>query len=157
MTRRLRYLRKCRYNVRKRWLDEYVRALQERFNTRSTPTHEATITKSSLVLLKDTTKNKANWKIGRVVNPIVGKDGVSRGYKLLTGNGYVVERPLQLLCDLEISGTSDDSGPSVEEAEHSSDIETGTNQRRPQRPEREARRTAVNRLVGVIANENEED
>ena len=158
MTRRLRYLRKCRDNVRKRWLDEYLRALQERFNTRSTPTHEATITKGSLVLLKDTTKNKANWKIGRVVNPIVGKDGVTRGYKLLTGNGYVVERPLQLLCDLEISGTSDDSGSSVEDAEHSGDIiETGANQRRPQRPEREARRTAVNRLVGVIANENEED
>ena len=158
MTRRLRYLRKCRDNVRKRWLDEYLRALQERFNTRSTPTHEATITKGSLVLLKDTTKNKANWKIGRVVNPIVGKDGVTRGYKLLTGNGYVVERPLQLLCDLEISGASDDSGSSVEDAEHSGGIiETGANQRRPQRPEREARRTAVNRLVGVIANENEED
>ena len=86
------------------------------------------------------------------------KDGVTRGYKLLTGNGYVVERPLQLLCDLEISGTSDDSRSSVEDAEHSGDIiETGANQRRPQRPEREARRTAVNRLVGVVANENEED
>ena len=110
------------------------------------------------MLLKDTTKNKANWKIGRIVNPIVGKDGVTRGYKLLTGNGYVVERPLQLLCDLEISGTSDDSRSSVEDAEHSGDIiETGANQRRPQRPEREARRTAVNRLVGVVANENEED
>lgn len=87
MTRRLRYLKKCRDNIRKRWLDEYLRALQERFNTRSTLTHEATITKGSLVLLKDTTKNKANWKIGRVINPIVGKDGVIRGYKLLTGNG----------------------------------------------------------------------
>lgn len=87
MTRRLRYLKKCRDNIRKCWLDEYLRALQERFNTRSTLTHEATITKGSLVLLKDTTKNKANWKIGRVVNPIVGKDGVTRGYKLLTGNG----------------------------------------------------------------------
>ena len=138
MTRWLRYL-KCRDNVRKRWLDEYLRALQERFNTHSTPTHEATITKGSLVLLKDTTKNKANWKIGRVVNPIVG-------------------RPLHLLCDLEISETSHDSGTSVEDAEHSSDIiETGANQRRPQRPEREARRTAMNRLVGVIANENEKD
>ena len=113
MTRRLRYLKKCRDNVRKRWLHEYLPALQERFNTRSTPRHEATITKGSLMLLKDTTKNKANWKIGRVVNPIVGKDGVIRGYKLLTGNGYVVERPLQLLCD---------SGSSVEDAEHSGDI-----------------------------------
>ena len=153
MTRRLRYLKKCRDNIRKRWLDEYLRALQERFNTRSTPTHEATITKGSLVLLKDTTKNKANWKIGRVVNPIVGKDGVTRGYKLLTGNGYMVERPLQLLCDLEISGTSDDSRSSVEDAEHSGDVIESLNQRQPQRPEREARRTAMNRLVGVIRTE----
>ena len=36
--------------------------------------------------------------------PIVGKDGVTRGYKILTGCGYVIERPQQLVCDLEISG-----------------------------------------------------
>ena len=39
------------------------------------------------MLLKDMIKNKANWKIGRVVNPIVGKDGVTRGYKLLLAMG----------------------------------------------------------------------
>ncbi|XP_070567226.1 uncharacterized protein [Ptychodera flava] len=58
--------------------------------------------KSSIVLLKDTTKNRANWKIGRILDNIVGKDGVIRGYKIQTGSGYVVERPLQLVCDLEV-------------------------------------------------------
>ncbi|XP_070571220.1 uncharacterized protein [Ptychodera flava] len=58
----------------------------------------------------DTTKNRANWKIGRIVDNIVGKDGVIRGYKIRTGSGYVVERPLQLVCDLEVSGTNDATG-----------------------------------------------
>ena len=94
MTRRLRYLKTCRDNVRKRWLNEYLHALQERFNSRTEARHDTTyLKKGSLVLIKDTTKNKANWKVGRITNPIVGKDGVTRGYKILTGSGYVIERP----------------------------------------------------------------
>ena len=34
---------------------------------------------------------------------IVVRDGVMRGYKIKTGNGYVSKRPFQLVCDLEIS------------------------------------------------------
>ena len=52
------------------------------------------------MLIKETKKNKVTWKIGHVTDPIIGKDGVTRGYKILTGNG----RPLQLVCDLEIGG-----------------------------------------------------
>ncbi len=34
----------------------------------------------------------------------MGKDGVVRGYKIRIGNGYVIERPVQLIADLEIGG-----------------------------------------------------
>lgn len=103
MTRRLRYLKTCRANVLKHWLNEYLHALQERFNSRPEAGHGTTsLKKGSLVLIKDTTKNKANWKVGRIINPIVGKDGVTRGYKILTGSGCVIKRPQQLVCDLEI-------------------------------------------------------
>lgn len=58
-----------------------------------------------IVLLKDSTKSRAHWKIGRIIDQIVGKDGVTRGYKILTGiNRNVVERPLPLVCDFEIGG-----------------------------------------------------
>ena len=148
MTRRLRYLKKCRDNVRKRWLNEYLCTLQERINAEAKVKHEATM-KGEILLLKDSTENRANWKIGRVVDPIVGKDDVTRECKILTGSGYVVERPLQLVCDLEIGGECDpDSG----------DGDAGEIAKRSvNRAGREGRRTARNRLVGVIANENEED
>ena len=155
MTRRLRYLKTCRDNVRKRWLNEYLHALQERFNSRPEAQHGTTcMEKGSLVLIKDTTKNKANWKVGRIINPIVGKDGVTRGYKILTGSGYVIERPQQLVCDLEIGGVSNDSSSSDDNAGPSGDVQ----QQRPVvRARREARRAAADRLVGIMANDNEED
>ena len=103
--------------------------------------------KGSLVLIKDTTKNKVNWKVGHITNPIVGKDGVTRGYKILTGSGYVIERPRQLVCDLMTPVplmVTPDRG----------DVQ----QQQPAvRVRREARRTAADRLVGIMANENEED
>lgn len=154
MTRRLRYLKACREHVRKRWLNEYLRALQERFNTGSAGKEQMMMNKGSLVLIKDTTKNRANWRIGRIVDSIIGKDGVTRGYKIRTGKGYVVERPLQLIADLEISGDSDDPNKSVDDA-------GGDNASQDQsamcRPARQVKIAAVNRLVGVIADENEDD
>ena len=89
----LRYLKTCRDNVRKRWLNEYLHALQERFNSRPEARHgTACLKKGSLWLIKDTTKNKAHWKVDCIIYPIVGKDGVTREYKLLTGCGYVIDQ-----------------------------------------------------------------
>ena len=56
------------------------------------------------MLIKGNKKAKAIWKLGRVVKHVVGLDGVVRGLKLKLGNGYTVERPLQLVCDLEVGG-----------------------------------------------------
>ena len=60
------------------------------------------------MLLKSEAKDKALWKLGRVVDNIVGKDGVACGLNLRQGNGYIVERPLQLVCNLEIGGENPD-------------------------------------------------
>ena len=49
-------------------------------------------------------RDRALWKLRRVVGRITGRDGVVSGLKLRQGNGYVVERPLQLVCKLEIGG-----------------------------------------------------
>ena len=55
-------------------------------------------------MLKGETKDKAMWKLGRVVSKITSKDGRVRGLKLKQGNGYIVQCPLQLVCNLEIGG-----------------------------------------------------
>ena len=46
-------------------------------------------------------KNRGEWKMGKVVCLIQGKDGVVRGVTLLH-KGHTIERPLQLVCPLEI-------------------------------------------------------
>ena len=63
-----------------------------------------------VVLLKDDIKNRALWRMGRVVGTVTGKNGDTRGLKVKLGNGYVVERPLQLICDLEIGGENTEPG-----------------------------------------------
>ncbi len=155
MTWRFRYLKKCRENVRKRWLNGYLPALQERIKARSTAKREATMNKGAIALLKDSTKNRDNWKIGRIIEPIIAKDNVTRGYRILTGNGYIIERPLHLVCDLEIGGECDLDSANGATRENPED---GNEQDRPvNRTRRQASRVATERLVGVIAKENEED
>ena len=42
------------------------------------------------------------------MDKIIGKDRVVRGFNLRQGNGYIVERPLQLVCNLETGGENPD-------------------------------------------------
>ena len=53
------------------------------------------------MFLEIESKDKALLKLGRVADTIIGKDGVVRGLKLRQGNEYNVERPLQLVCNVE--------------------------------------------------------
>ena len=46
-------------------------------------------------------KNRGEWKKGKVLPLVQGKDGVVRGVVLLH-KGHTIERPLQLVCPLEI-------------------------------------------------------
>ena len=55
----------------------------------------------SLVLLVEDTKNRETWKNGIIQQKVNGKDGVLRGYKIKTRNGYIIERPVQMVCNLE--------------------------------------------------------
>ena len=158
LCRRLRYLKTCRENVRRRWVNEYLHALQERFVAKDCRKKRSNPQKNSVVLLKDMTKHREKWKLGKIVDTIVRKDGVTRGYKIKTGNGYVIERPLQLVCDREIG---------QEDVSENDQDEPGARVINPkkqhekvaprERNTREAKKAAVDRLVGLIANENEED
>ena len=103
VTKRMRFLLKSKEQLRKRFMKEYVHALDEK-QDRSTGNIDKTPNIGAVVLLKDDTMYKALWKLGQVVSKISGKDGIVRGLKLKQGNGCVVERPLQLVCDLEVGG-----------------------------------------------------
>ena len=52
-------------------------------------------------------KNRREWKKGRVVCHVQGGDGVIRGV-ILQHKGHQIERPLSLVCPLEIRRSSSD-------------------------------------------------
>ncbi len=104
--KRSRFIQKCKDDIRKRWTREYLHSLEER-RRGSVRTNDATPTVGAVVLIKDSiTENKGKWKLGRIVSEVRGHDNVLRGYEVLLGNGYTVERPLQLVGDLEIDNKS---------------------------------------------------
>ena len=148
-TKRMKYLMVCREHLKKRWLTEYVHALEERH--RKVFTDEKSLPKKgSVVLITDNSKIKTKWRIGRIVGAIRGRDKVVRGYKIKTGTGYVIERPLQLVCDLEISGSTDD--PVTE-----SKVDNSMDANASGRPSRKAKTAAIDKIVGITLDEQEEE
>lgn len=63
VTKRLRYLRQCRKHLKKRFINEYVHALDEKQKLEERRM-ETKIKVGRVVLTKDSLKRKAQWKIG---------------------------------------------------------------------------------------------
>jgi transposase InsO family protein len=103
VTKRMKYLKRTRELLRKRWQQEYLRALEER-HTRNDAQKQKIPQPGSVVLITDTAADKKpKWTLGKVTDVIRGRDHIIRGLKVRCGSGYTVERPLQLVRDLEIS------------------------------------------------------
>ncbi|KAL9976623.1 hypothetical protein ACROYT_G013945 [Oculina patagonica] len=86
-------------HVWKRWKREYVHSLMEshRLNKETGATPKV----GEIVLVVGDEKNRGEWKKGKVVRLVQGKDGVVRGVTLFR-KGHTIERPLQLVRPLEI-------------------------------------------------------
>ena len=82
-------------HVLKCWKREYVHRVRPHKERGSTPKV------GEIVLIVGDERNRGEWKKGKVVRLIQGKDGVIRGVTLLH-KGHTIERPLQLVCPLEI-------------------------------------------------------
>ena len=85
-----------------RWQREYVHGLMEyhRMNKTISPVPEM----GEIVLIVGEEKNRGRWMKGKVVKHVKGKDGVIRGVVVLHKGNYL-ERPVQLVCPLEIRST----------------------------------------------------
>ena len=66
-----------------------------------------------LVLIVGDKKNRRVWRKGKVVRHVKGKDGVVRGVILLH-KGNDLERPIQLVCPLEIRSAVNEIPVAVE-------------------------------------------
>ena len=112
VSRRMKFLQKSKEYFRRRFLKEYAHEIGEP-KSNSTADNPKIPDTRAVVLLKSEAKEKALWKLGRVVGKIIGKDGGIRGLKLRQENAIIVERSLQLDCNSEIEGENPDYKPSA--------------------------------------------
>ena len=82
-----------------RWQQEYIHGLMEyhRVNKSTSPVPEI----GEIVLVVEDEKKRGRWMKGKVVKYVKGNDGVMRGVIVLHKGNYL-ERPVQLVCPLEI-------------------------------------------------------
>ena len=150
VTKRMIYLQKTREHLKKRWKNEYLHALQER-HERHSAQNQRNFRPGSVVMTTDSlTSLKSRWTLGKVIGVIHGKDGVVRGLKIRSSSGYVIERPLQLVRDLEISGSGSESDHSLQESK---------NDRSPTKrcqPTRKAKEAAIKKIEDTATQEQEE-
>ena len=105
-------LHESRQHVWQRWKSEYIHSLMEQHRVNRKTAAYPNI--GEVVLILGDEKNRREWRKGKVVLHIQGRDGVVRGVKLLH-KGHYIERPLTLVCSLEIRGSTEvDAVPEVE-------------------------------------------
>ena len=78
-----------------RWKKEYVHTLMEVHRSQTTSGRVPGV--GDILLIIGDSKNRGEWKKGRVKRLVKGRDKV-----VLLHNGKQIERPLQLVCPLEI-------------------------------------------------------
>eukprot|EP00794_Sanderia_malayensis_P000914 gene914-221_t len=149
VTKRVKYLKTCREQLRKRWLSEYLRALEER-HRRISGTDQALPTVGSVVLMADNVAIKPKWTLGRIVDIVRGRDHVIRGFKIKNVNGYICERPIQMVKDLEIHPTELDQNKTGDSEKK------GSSEPKEARPSRRAKTYANDKIVGLAFNDEEE-
>ena len=93
-------LRKAKDEMWKRWRTEYVRALRHDITQKKQYYPEL----GEVVLVVSDSKNKHEWHHGLVCEHLPGKDGVVRGVRMIVRD-KIWERPIQLVCPLEIRST----------------------------------------------------
>ena len=94
-------LKEAKQHAWKRWKHGYLNSLLEspRVNRKTGPVPDI----GEIVLFVGDEKNRAKWKKRKVMHHVQGRDGVMRGVILLH-KGHHIERPLSLVCPLELKG-----------------------------------------------------
>ena len=144
LTRMTKRLEDAKAHAWKRWKREYVHSLME--SHRLNKERGSTPKVGEIVLIVGDEKNRGEWKKGKVVRLIEGRDGVVRGVTLLH-KGHTIERPLQLICPLEVTAAETFVQP------HEGRREVfGTRSREPKRA---AAQKAVRRIAEQLHSEDD--
>ena len=142
LTRMAKRLENAKANAWKRWKREYVHSLMEshRLNKETGTIPQV----GENVLIIGDEKNRREWRKGKVVRLIKGKDDVVRGVTLLHKR-HTIDQPLQLVCPLEIR--------TVENVDQSQKGRRDRADVGEQRPRRAAAQRAAQRIAEQLQEE----
>lgn len=87
----------------RKWKDEYLTTLQNRYKWAKT---KPNVKDGQLVLVKDEDTHPSRWPMGKIIESHPGNDGLVRVVSVKTQNG-IVKRPIRKICPLEVIQESD--------------------------------------------------
>jgi hypothetical protein len=102
LTRRFRHRQKLGQKLWNRWQHDYILRLKQwpKGSNKLTPTPRV----DDVVLVDpESSKNRAVWPLGRVVNLISGRDGIARAVDVRLQSGKTIRRPASKVYLLEVS------------------------------------------------------
>ena len=139
-------LKEVKQHVWKRWKHEYIHSLLEshRVNRKTSPVPDI----GEILLVVGNEKNRAKQKKERVMHHVRGRDGVIRGV-ILRHKGHHIERPLSLVCPLEIKGP-------VATEDAPLQLTPGSQQTERSRIRRQAAETAKEKIRLITADDDDD-
>ncbi|XP_075163067.1 uncharacterized protein LOC142235692 [Haematobia irritans] len=99
---RWRKLQTLQHTFSRRWKTEYITELQRRYKWKSTKNN---LKENDFVIVKDDHLPPTEWRLGRVVRVICGKDNNVHVAEIKTQNG-IITRPIVKLCVLPTQQTN---------------------------------------------------
>ena len=147
--KRSSYISKLLDHYWNRWKHEYLVDLREHHRVKKCHQKLQQINVGDVVTIQDENrKNRSFWRLGKVLELLIGRDNVTRGAKLLLANGNRIERPIQKLYPLEVSkGNLEIADHNVPDQDHDTP---------PGRPKRAAAVVAEETMKIIDQLENDE-
>ena len=101
LNKRLQYRQRLSTNFWNRWKKDYLMELRSAHHV-SNPSNQSIFKVGDVVLIHEDKQPKHMWKMGRIADTFMGRDGKIRACAVRVPSGFVIRRPIQLLYPLEV-------------------------------------------------------
>lgn len=102
LNKRLRYRQRLSTEFWNRWKKEYLMELRSAHHVSTALNPSIPFKIGDVVLIHDSIQPKHMWKMGRIDETFMGRDGKIRSCAIRIPSGIVLRRPVQLLYPLEV-------------------------------------------------------
>ncbi len=121
LAKRMRYLKDLSDHYWKRFRDEYLLELRSQHVQGSDPTRKPEVGE---VVVVGGTKKRNDWRLGKIISLIRGRDGRNRGATIKTFDGSksrYIRRPIERLYPIEVKSSAPVSDKEIAESLNASE------------------------------------